>query len=125
MKFPRETNVSDLHNRQGENKGWLTVEESLGYFFRNMPAWYNRLIKNAYSLGVAHTREEVEANQKIQKKWMNPLETRLPMAPSLKIYCFYGMGKPTERAYYYREDRQDNITLPHIGKCSAQVMLPR
>ena len=32
------------------------------------------------------------------------LESRLPLAPHMKIYCFYGMGKPTERSYYYRED---------------------
>ena len=42
---------------------------------------------------------------------MNPLETRLPLAPELKIYCFYGVGKSTERSYFYREDQDPNSSL--------------
>ena len=42
---------------------------------------------------------------------MNPLETRLPLAPNLKIYCFYGVGKSTERSYFYREDQDPNSSL--------------
>ena len=38
------------------------------------------------------------------RKWINPLEARLPHAPNLKIYCFYGVGKDTERSYFYREE---------------------
>ena len=45
----------------------------------------------------------------------DPLESRLPLAPSLKVYCFYGIGKDTERAYYYRRDDEPfsglNVTL--------------
>ena len=33
----------------------------------------------------------------------------------MKIYCFYGMGKPTERSYFYREDNDPlsmlNVTI--------------
>lgn len=83
----------------------LTVEESLPFLFNHTEDWYKRQVLEGYSYGVAHTRREVEANQKIPAKWTNPLETRLPLAPSLKIYCFYGIGKPTERAYFYREDQ--------------------
>lgn len=42
---------------------------------------------------------------------MNPLETRLPIAPHLKIFCFYGVGKSTERSYFYREDQDPNSSL--------------
>jgi len=28
----------------------------------------------------------------------NPLTTPLPYAPNMKIFCLYGVGKPTERA---------------------------
>lgn len=42
---------------------------------------------------------------------MNPLETRLPLAPKLKIYCFYGVGKSTERSYFYREDQDPNSSV--------------
>ena len=51
-----------------------------------------------------HTKREVESNQNQPRTWVNPLESRLPLAPNLKIYCFYGIGKPTERAYFYKED---------------------
>jgi len=82
----------------------LTVEEALPYLFEHSDTWYKDSVLHSYSHGVAHTREEVERNQKNPSKWINPLETRLPYAPHLKIYCFYGIGKPTERAYYYRDD---------------------
>ncbi|KAI4161019.1 MAG: hypothetical protein LQ342_005182 [Letrouitia transgressa] len=82
----------------------LTVDESHTYLLENSETWYQDQIRSSYSYGVAHTSTEVERNARDPRKWMNPLETRLPMAPGLKIYCFYGVGKPTERSYYYRED---------------------
>ena len=82
----------------------LTIEESLDYLLTNSDPWYEDAIRHEYSHGVAHTSEEVEENEKDFRKWVNPLETRLPLAKNLKIYCFYGIGKPTERAYFYRED---------------------
>lgn len=73
------------------------------------------MITRSYSHGVAHTTAAVESNQRLPSKWINPLETRLPLAPNLKIYCFYGIGKETERAYYYRADDDPlsglNVTL--------------
>ena len=37
-------------------------------------------------------------------QWHNPVATPLPKAPSLKIYCLYGVGVPTERGYSYKEN---------------------
>ncbi len=37
-------------------------------------------------------------------KWGQPLTDPLPRAPSLKMYCLYGVGVPTERAYNMREE---------------------
>lgn len=68
----------------------LTVEESMSHLFNTTEQWYSEQIKRSYSHGVAHTTAEVEANERDPRKWINPLETRLPLAPSLKIYCFYG-----------------------------------
>ena len=81
----------------------LTVEETLSYLFDHSDDWYQDQIHRSYSHGVAHTTAEVEANANDPRKWINPLETRLPLAPNLKIYCFYGIGKSTERSYFYRE----------------------
>lgn len=91
--------------------GNLTVEESLDYLLTNSDDWYEKQIHDSYSHGVAHTTAEVEDNAHDPRKWINPLETRLPLAPHLKIYCFYGIGKPTERSYFYREEQNPLSTL--------------
>lgn len=88
----------------------LTVESSLDFLFNATEDWYQDHVKKSYSHGVARTAAEVEANEKDALKWINPLESRLPNAPNLKIYCFYGVGKPTERAYYYRAPDQPTTT---------------
>ncbi|KAK3936895.1 putative phospholipid:diacylglycerol acyltransferase [Diplogelasinospora grovesii] len=88
----------------------FTVDDAMEYLFNTTEDWYQDQVKGSYSQGVAHTAAEVEANEKDARKWINPLETRLPLAPSLKIYCFYGVGKPTERAYYYRSPEPSFLT---------------
>ncbi|TKA59810.1 hypothetical protein B0A55_11059 [Friedmanniomyces simplex] len=82
----------------------LTMDQALPFLFDHTQQWYRDATQQAYSRGVAHTRKVVEDNQHIPAKWINPLETRLPLAPAMKIFCFYGFGKPTERAYFYRDD---------------------
>ncbi|GAB1317287.1 phospholipid:diacylglycerol acyltransferase [Madurella fahalii] len=105
---------SFLNFRAGQN--WttpdknMTVEGALEYLLNTTEDWYRDQVKRSYSQGVAHTTAEVEANERDPRKWVNPLETRLPLAPSLKIYCFYGVGKPTERGYYYRSPEPGSFT---------------
>ncbi|TQS35072.1 hypothetical protein Golomagni_04518 [Golovinomyces magnicellulatus] len=89
----------------------LTVEDSLAYLMSSTEDWYQDQVRESYSHGVAHTTAEVELNELVPRKWINPLETRLPLAPNLKIYCFYGIGKPTERAYYYRNSSSLDISI--------------
>jgi phospholipid:diacylglycerol acyltransferase len=94
----------------------LTVNQSFDYLMSHSEEWYSDAVQEAYSHGVAHTKKQVEANENIPRTWLNPLEARLPLAPNLKIYCFYGIGKPTERAYFYKEshnplDPDINITI--------------
>ncbi|KAI0381083.1 LACT-domain-containing protein [Hypomontagnella monticulosa] len=105
---------SFLNFRRGVN--WttpdknLTIAGSMRYLMDTTDDWYRDQIEKSYSQGVAHTTAEVEANENNPRKWINPLETRLPLAPNLKIYCFYGVGKPTERAYYYRSPEFPALT---------------
>lgn len=68
----------------------LTIDESIEYLFNTTEKWYVDQVNQAFSRGVALSKKEVDANEKDPRKWINPLETRLPLAPSLKIYCFYG-----------------------------------
>ncbi|KAJ5141417.1 hypothetical protein N7526_002412 [Penicillium atrosanguineum] len=98
----------NLLNFRETNSSWtrrnLTTSESLWYLLDQSEDWYRNQVLGSYSHGVAHTRKEVEANEKDPRTWLNPLETRLPHAPDMKIYCFYGVGKPTERSYFYQEE---------------------
>ncbi|KAI9052391.1 hypothetical protein LZ554_003739 [Drepanopeziza brunnea f. sp. 'monogermtubi'] len=86
-------------------------QNSISYLMNTTEQWYQDQVQGSYSRGIALTTAEVEENEKDQKKWINPLETRLPLAPNLKIYCFYGIGKPTERSYFYRMDKNPHSTL--------------
>ncbi|KAG7195717.1 uncharacterized protein KQ657_002100 [Scheffersomyces spartinae] len=81
----------------------LTVADSLEYLLDTSPEWFVNRINEQYSYGVAKTRKELEENNKHHSKWSNPLEAALPYAPDMKIYCFYGVGNPTERAYKYAD----------------------
>lgn len=44
------------------------------------------------------------------KYWSNPLETKLPNAPNMEIYCLYGVGIPTERSYVYKMSTSDKCS---------------
>ncbi|KAK4574166.1 phospholipid:diacylglycerol acyltransferase [Recurvomyces mirabilis] len=103
MTYGNFINFREVNNSR-TTPGNLTVAQALPYLYDHTEQWYRDNVQQAYSHGVAYTRKVVEDNNAIPAKWINPLETRLPLAPDMKIYCFYGIGKPTERAYYYRED---------------------
>ncbi|KAF7714175.1 Phospholipid:diacylglycerol acyltransferase [Penicillium ucsense] len=105
----------NLINFRETNSSWtrrnLTTSESLQYMLDQSEDWYREQVLSSYSHGVAHTKREVEANEKDPRTWLNPLEARLPLAPNMKIYCFYGVGKPTERSYFYQEDLNPLVNL--------------
>ncbi|CAG8948440.1 unnamed protein product [Penicillium salamii] len=105
----------NLLNFHETNSSWtqrnLTVTESLKYLLDQSEDWYKKQVLDSYSHGVAHTKREVEANEKDPRTWLNPLEARLPLAPDMKIYCFYGVGKPTERSYFYQEETDPLVNL--------------
>lgn len=93
----------------------LTVAESIQFLLDQGPEWFKRRVTENYSYGYAKSKKELARNAKDYRKWSNPLEVALPYAPDLKVYCFYGVGKPTERAYYYKEDNSKlsglNVTI--------------
>ena len=68
----------------------MTVSDSLQLLLQSSEGWYQDQLTRNYSHGVALSRKEIERNEKMPSKWVNPLESRLPLAPNLKIYCFYG-----------------------------------
>lgn len=82
----------------------FTIALSIDKLLETSPDWFRNRVNEQYSFGLAKTEKELEANNQIPLKWSNPLEVALPNAPDMKIYCFYGVGNPTERAYTYKED---------------------
>lgn len=57
-----------------------------------------------------------------RKHWNDPIATKLPIAPSMNIYCLYGTGIETERAYYYKVscDKLDVASTTTCSKDDAQ-----
>ncbi|CUM66081.1 uncharacterized protein PRCAT00003735001 [Priceomyces carsonii] len=98
-------------NENGTNRKF-TVDESIDYLLDTSPEWFSKRVKEHYSFGVAKTKNELVANNYDHSKWSNPLEVALPNAPDMKVFCFYGVGKPTERAYTYKKvDNSSILTM--------------
>ena len=74
----------------------LTMDEGFDLLRRTAPEYMN-FTESMYSFGA-----NPHANRSDPRHWSNPLESPLPNAPDLKIYCFYGVGRETERGYMYR-----------------------
>lgn len=81
----------------------FTITSAIDYLLKESPEWYSKRVNEQYSFGIAKTAKELRANDHDSSKWSNPLEASLPYAPDMKVYCFYGVGKPTERAYKYTD----------------------
>ncbi|KAH0716356.1 hypothetical protein KY284_009261 [Solanum tuberosum] len=65
-----------------------------------------------FSHGIAEDLDDPKYTH--YKYWSNPLETKLPDAPDMEIFCSYGVGIPTERSYVYKlssSDRCKSIPL--------------
>lgn len=73
-----------------------------------LPASVNERYKSFYSEGIANPGAEIVKNDLDHRKWINPLESRLPVAKNMKIYCMYGIGHDTERGYIYKNRTQEN-----------------
>ena len=55
----------------------------------------------ARRLASAREKEKSSASTLERPRFGEPLTSPLPRAPGLQIFCMYGVGKPTERAYHY------------------------
>jgi phospholipid:diacylglycerol acyltransferase len=86
----------------------LTMSESIDFLLDHSPDWFANRVREQYSFGIARTKKELHANNQLHSKWSNPLEAALPYAPDMKIYCFYGVGNPTERAYAYQKAEESS-----------------
>lgn len=81
----------------------MTMDHAIQYIINSSPTWLKHRINDQYSYGYALNEKELRENLKHHSHWTNPMEISLPNAPDMKIYCFYGVGNPTERAYTYKQ----------------------
>ncbi|BGP52725.1 phospholipid:diacylglycerol acyltransferase [Rhodotorula sphaerocarpa] len=92
----------------------LTLNDALGFVLQKVPPSYQQMLATNYSLGIERDEEQLKRNNHDHTKWSNPLEVQLPRAPSMKIYCLYGTGKETERAYFYQQGGYEHDESPTV-----------
>ncbi|KAI8637676.1 Lecithin:cholesterol acyltransferase-domain-containing protein [Parasitella parasitica] len=90
----------------------FSANESMELLYSVASPDYSRMLRSNYSFGITTSKKQLEKNNNDSRKWSNPLESQLPIAPSMKIYCLYGVGLPTERGYYYTKAK-DDISKTH------------
>ncbi|TDL20055.1 phospholipid diacylglycerol acyltransferase [Rickenella mellea] len=79
----------------------MTVDEASTWILQHTPTTFQKMMAANFSFEIERDEAVLEKNNVVPSKWSNPLESRLPYAPSMKIYCAYGHGKETERSYWY------------------------
>lgn len=97
----------------------LTVADSIEYLLEQGDEFFQKRVKENYSFGLAKSKQELKENEHDPRKWTNPLEVALPNAPNMKIYCFYGVGSPTERGYLYKEEEVKTSNLLNVSIVSG------
>ncbi|EFP88727.2 uncharacterized protein PGTG_14693 [Puccinia graminis f. sp. tritici CRL 75-36-700-3] len=87
-------NVYNL--RHSEEKSNLTMSGAYQFLLRQTPPSFQKMLESNFSFGIEMDPERLRANNQDFRKWTNPLEVQLPRSKNLKIFCLYGVGKPTE-----------------------------
>ncbi|KAH8917628.1 Lecithin:cholesterol acyltransferase [Atractiella rhizophila] len=93
----------------------MTQDEAHLYLLESSSSAFQKMLQTNYSYGIERDYAQIEKNDNDHRKWTNPLETRLPNAPSMSIYCLYGVGKDTERAYWYQRGPMGRQEVPMEG----------
>ncbi|WFD32802.1 phospholipid:diacylglycerol acyltransferase [Malassezia sp. CBS 17886] len=91
------------HEQPPRSSTEFTTDEAYPWLMEHAPPEFQRMIEMNYSLGFERDAAQVKRNNRDERTWTNPLESALPNAPNLKMYCVYGWGKPTERGYWLRD----------------------
>lgn len=92
---------SQMLSADNDGVGNMTSEQAGTWILQHTPATFQKMMATNYSVGIERDEATLKRNDGDHTKWSNPLEVRLPNAPSMKMYCVYGHGKETERSYWY------------------------
>jgi len=117
-----KTTEGGMEGGPGQGRANWTMEDVIHYLSTDPEdAFLRRRMTEDYSFGppVKDFRKERHVKED-RKYWTNPLTVQLPQAPSMRIVCFYGVGKATERAYIYRGDREGRPDVIDISVSDAR-----
>ncbi|GMG98488.1 hypothetical protein Nepgr_000328 [Nepenthes gracilis] len=93
-----------------DNKAYTA--ETLLNLIRHLAPKMMQRAEDHFSHGIANDLDDPKYAH--YKYWSNPLETKLPNAPDMEIYCLYGVGIPTERSYIYKISPSDRCkSIPY------------
>ncbi|SGY34421.1 BQ5605_C002g01628 [Microbotryum silenes-dioicae] len=112
--FKPETQEGNTDITQSTANPNLTIEEATSYILNHVPPSYQTMIHSNFSFGFESDPVQLKKNDDDHRKWTNPVEVALPNAPSLSIYCLYGTGKETERAYFYQQGGYEHDEAPTV-----------
>lgn len=109
----------------------MTATDAGAWILQQTPPSFQKMMATNYSFGIERDDEVLKKNDLNHRKWTNPLEIRLPDAPTTRFICVYGQGKETERSYWYVHgpheydgsflDDRDGATCsePAVGTCNV------
>ncbi|KAJ1819799.1 phospholipid:diacylglycerol acyltransferase [Coemansia sp. RSA 2675] len=86
-----------------------TMDDAMQLLTRVLDEDALRLLQRNYKYGLFRTQKEMDSHADDYRVWTNPLQHQLPNAPNMTIFCLYGHGATTERAYYYTADSTESI----------------
>jgi len=101
-------------------QGNLSADHALTWLLQHTPATFQQMVESNYSNGIEFDEDKIQANNQNPRTWANPLEAALPNAPSMKVIALYGVGKSTERSYYYEKgpfEREDAVVENGAALC--------
>ncbi|PLW49115.1 hypothetical protein PCASD_02997 [Puccinia coronata f. sp. avenae] len=113
-------NVYNL--RHSEEKSNLTMSDAYQFLLQQTPTTFQKMLESNFSFGIETDPERLIENNQDFRKWTNPLEIQLPHSKNLKIFCLYGVGKPTERGYWYKGEQFESDEIETDGpqaKCKG------
>jgi phospholipid:diacylglycerol acyltransferase len=119
---PEDSNGTSLHDLSSHRSlpANLSADHAFTWLLQHAPSTFQQMYEKTYSNGMEFSEEQVKANNQNEKTWANPLESALPIAPNMNIHCIYGVGKPTERSYWYAQgpyESDDFISEGEKAKC--------
>lgn len=127
-----DQNGTSLHDLGSQHSlpSNLTASQAYTWLLQHTPSTFQQMVERTYSNGMEFEEEQVIKNNQIEKTWANPLEAALPNAPSMRIHCIYGVGKQTERSYWYAQGPYETDEFMAGGEsatcldCGNKTMAP-